>query len=395
MDDKLNQLFEKYLSNKCSDEEIITLLEYFKQEEQAPILRELITLELQRPDAPPIKISHVEDHLEMAYVNVKQQIGFGNRPAVRKITLWPRIAAAVVLAIVFGAGLFYFNLKTGGRMSDPLAYKNDVAPGRQGAVLTLANGARISLNNADNGVLADQPGVIVRKTSDGQLSYEVKAGAGGTRTASALNTLSTEKGQTYMLTLPDKSKVWLNAASSLTYATNMMTDSKRRITLVGEAYFEVAKDKAHPFVVAARAQEIEVLGTHFNVNSYADEPVIATTLLEGAVRITDGGSKQLLRPGEQGLNNGKGIKVRPADLENVTDWKDGEFNLERINFRTGMRKIARWYDVEVIYNASVPDDIEFGGWVSRNEKLSAVLRAIEAAGIVRFKIDGRKIYVSK
>ncbi|MDR6783306.1 FecR family protein [Pedobacter africanus] len=317
-------------------------------------------------------------------------------PVARKLNLWPRIAiAAAIATIIFGAGLYYYNLNNNIEQSDQVALKNDVAPGKSGATLTLANGKKIKLSDATNGELAKEAGVVISKTADGQLVYEIKGSKSG---PGKINTLSTAKGETYQVRLPDGSLVYLNAASSLTYSANLNERGKRRVKLDGEGYFEIAKDKAHPFIVSTDKQEVEVLGTHFNINSYVDEPVTATTLLEGSVKVTSlVGARQTptLKPDQQALNDGRAIVVKAVDTDNITDWKDGDFNLNRVDFKSAMRKIARWYDVEVIYEDAVPEDFETVGWVSRDRKLSSVLKSIESMGIIRFKVEGRKIYVLK
>jgi transmembrane sensor len=140
---------------------------------------------------------------------------------------------------------------------------------------------------------------------------------------------------------------------------------------------------------------VKVLGTHFNINAYADEPAIATTLLEGSVKLTTGNSEQLLKPGEQAVNDAGNVKVGKANMETIVDWKNEEFYLDKMDFRVAMRKIARWYNIEVTYNGSVPNNLEAGGWIPRNSKLSDVLKSIESTGLVHFKIEGRTLYVSK
>ena len=306
--------------------------------------------------------------------------------------LWPRIAAAAAILIAVSSGLIFYLYNGKQNTINTAAYTSDISPGKQGATLTLANGKKIKLSDVNTGELAKEAGVTITKSADGQIIYEIKnSGLEGNRT----NTLSTIEGETYTLTLPDKSKVWLNAASSLTYSASLMERGVRRVKLEGEAYFEISKDKAHPFIVQTAKQEVEVLGTHFNVNSYADEPATATTLLEGSVKVTAGELNQILKPGQQALNTGSAIKVAEVNTENITAWKNGGFALSGDNFKTAMNKIARWYGVEVIYDSSLPDELEAGGWISRNNTLSAVLRLIESSGQVHFKIEGRKVYVSK
>jgi len=306
--------------------------------------------------------------------------------------LWPRIAVAASIALTIGiGGLLYINKEDKGN-SQQMVQMNDVAPGKSGATLTLASGKKIRLSDAVNGELSNEAGVSITKTKDGQLIYEIKeTGAKSNK----FNTLSTSNGETYQVRLPDGSAVWLNAASSLTYSANLIQNGRRSVTLSGEAYFQVAKDKSHPFVVSTAGQQVEVLGTHFNVNAYTDEPITATTLVEGSVKVSSGSDQKMLKPGFQARNNGNSIKISKANLEGVTDWKDGEFNLDETNFRVAMRKIARWYDVEVIYEKSVPMDIEAWGWISRDSKLSSVLKLIENSGLVKFRIDGKKVYVFK
>ncbi|WP_316812189.1 FecR family protein [Pedobacter heparinus] len=312
---------------------------------------------------------------------------FGIEP--KKIKLWLRIAvaAAAIAALTLSVWLYTSDHRESISGSP---YANDIAPGKIGATLILDNGKKIRLNNAANGELAKEAGVEITKSADGQLIYEIKS---SNAENNKMNTLSTAKGETYIVTLPDKSKVWLNAASSLTYAATLIQHGVRSVKLEGEGYFEISKDKAHPFVVESRGQEVEVLGTHFNVNAYADEPMIATTLLEGSVKVSADNKNQIIKPGEQAINNGNSIQVSKANIENITDWKAGDFSMNRVNFKTVMRKISRWYDVEVIYDPSFPEDIESGGWISRNNKLSVVLKLIESSGQVHFKVEGKKIYV--
>ena len=309
---------------------------------------------------------------------------------VKMVKLWPRIAIAVSIAFAVGiVGLWYFNSQE--KQQVQYIAQNDVAPGRQGATLTLADGTKIRLSEATNGKLADEAGVIITKTADGELIYEIKGDAGDNK----INTIATSNGETYRLKLPDGSAVWLNSGSSLTYTASLIQNGKRTVQLAGEGYFEIEKDKSHPFIVKTFDQEVEVLGTHFNVNSYKDEPVTATTLLEGSVKVLAGKQIKTIVPGEQLRTNAGQISVAKVNTENVTDWKDGEFNLEGLDFRSAMRKISRWYDVEVIYDKSVPEDIEAGGWIPRDSKLSSILKLIENSGLVKFRVEGKKVYVYK
>lgn len=340
---------------------------------------------LQVPDVSGFDERNKQRQLEI----IRQQLpGY----PIKKIRSWPRIAAAASLLFVLGAGIFYYSQLSKNNNLTTTPQLVDIAPGTFGATLTLENGKRILLGSAGEGEIARQAGVTVTKTADGQILYQISGNANNDQRT---NTLSTANGQTYVVTLPDQTKIWLNAASSLTYSTALYTSGRRKVELKGEAYFEVATDKTHPFVVKTGDQEVEVLGTHFNINSYADEAAISTTLLEGSVRVIKGHRKEVLRPGQQALVNSTGIAVKEVDPDEIVDWKEGDFSLNHINFKTAMRKIARWYDVEFVYDNTVPLDMEAGGWISRKNNLSAVLNLIESSGLAHFNVQGRKVYVSK
>lgn len=323
--------------------------------------------------------------------------GFEQHTTVEhKIKLWPRLSVAIAAAIaVIVLGVYFFNISTIKESDGKNQYVADAAPGINGATLTLASGEKIRLSDTKNGQLASQSGVSISKTADGQLVYKIKPAGTSHANLAAVNTLSTANGETYRVQLPDNSRVWLNSASSLTFSANLLENGKRRVTLRGEGYFEITKDKAHPFVVKTNQQEVEVLGTQFNINSYEEESTIATTLVEGSVKVTSGKEQKVIKPGEQLSNSANQLKIARVDLDNVLDWKNGDFNLNHVNFKAAMRKIARWYDVELVYDASVPDEMEAGGWLSRNKKLSEVLQTIEGSGQVKFRIEGKKIIVSK
>lgn len=314
-------------------------------------------------------------------------------PKEVKMRFWPRIAVAASIILITSLGtLFYIEQHPVHKQEQQVKTKNDVAPGHHGATLTLANGKKIRLTDAANGELAEEAGVKIRKTQNGQLVYEIQEIAANN---ASTNTLSTENGENYQVKLPDGSLVWLNSASSLTYKASLNENGKRMVKLTGEGYFEIARDKRHPFIVHTATQEVEVLGTHFNINSYKDEPAVATTLLEGSVKVTSGSRQQIIRPGYQVLNTSHSLKIEKANTENITDWKDGDFNLDGVDFRIAMRKIARWYNVDVIYDPALPENMEAGGWISRTNNLSAVLKAIEQSGQVHFKVEGRNVYVFK
>ncbi len=268
-------------------------------------------------------------------------------------------------------------------------YSNDVAPGKQGATLTLANGQKILINDALTGSIASQAGVKISKAANGQIIYEV------TDQHSArleYNTLSTTQGEQTQVLLPDGSVVFLNAASSLRYPTSFAKQTNRKVSLKGEGYFEIFKDKAHPFIVATDRQEVKVLGTHFNIYAYGDEKNTLTTLLEGSIQINNG---TVLKPGQQAdLRQSGSLEVRDVESADAIAWKDGIFIFEE-DLGSIMRKVSRWYNVKVEYQDEHLKALTFGGRISRFDNVSQVFRLLQKAGDVRFKIEGRNVTVMK
>jgi len=312
----------------------------------------------------------------------------GRTTPVRK-RLWARIAiAATVATFVLGAGLFYFSNRSEKAVPSD-AYMNDVHPGKQGATLTLANGQKILIKDALTGNIASQNGVKISKTATGEIIYELTDAKSETL---QYNTLSTSIGEQTQVRLPDGSLVFLNAASSLEYPTSFAKAKIRSVTLTGEGYFEIAKDKAHPFIVKTNQQEVRVLGTHFNVNSYRDEFLTRTTLLEGSIRVSAGNHVRIIKPGEQSMLRDNGLTVKQVNIESVVAWKNKTFKFEDEKIGDIMRILSRWYDIDVIYEGT-PTDESFVGEISRNKNISQVLKMLEKTGLVHFRIQGKKITV--
>ncbi|RZK39826.1 MAG: FecR family protein [Pedobacter sp.] len=301
--------------------------------------------------------------------------------------LWPRWIAAAVIVIALGLSIIYYNTNPNFD-NDALITQQvqDVAPGKQGATLKLSNGKTIRLTDVANGELAIESGVAIIKTEDGQLVYNIKAASKDLGS----NTLSTANGETFMVKLPDGTKVWLNSASSLTYSTMLQQNGKRTVSLTGEGYFSVAKDEAHPFVVKNSGQSIEVLGTEFNVNAYTDEPVIATTLIEGSIKVAKKSTTQLLKPGEQALNDGNGILVKQVNVGESVAWKNGDFEFNEEKMSSIARKLERWYDVKIELSDALANE-EFTGKIARDRNISRVLRMMEKTNSIYFIIEGRRI----
>lgn len=307
----------------------------------------------------------------------------------QRILRWSSVAAIVLLGI--GTATWYMIGKkpvSEIASTEKPTLLNDVTPGGNKAVLTLSNGAKIVLDSAANGTLAQQGNARISKVNSGLLAYNLSIEK---PTEILFNTLSTPRGGQYKLILPDGTAVWLNAASTITYPT-AFKGNERKVSITGEAYFEVTKDKTKPFYVKVNQMEVEVLGTHFNINAYSDEKTINTTLLEGSVKIKKDNQVALLKPGQQAQSNGQVIKiVRDVNLNQVMAWKNGFFNFNNADLQLVMRQLGRWYDVEVIYEREIPK-IQFMGEIERDLNLSDVLDVLKRTN-VHFRIEGKKIIV--
>ncbi|TDQ78102.1 FecR family protein [Sphingobacterium yanglingense] len=301
--------------------------------------------------------------------------------------------AASLAAILLAVWFFHINkneaIQDRIKKEDVLAY---IEPGKDHAYITLANGQIINLEAATNGVLFDKTGVKINKLSSGEIVYEVNNDQNAN--LNAMNTIETPRGGQYRIILPDGTKVWMNAASSLKFSTGLSKLKERRIELRGEAFFVVAKDHNRPFIVESRGQEVEVLGTIFNVSAYQEEPSIKTTLIEGSVKVTHQGIVKKLQPNQQAIVT-EHIDIKPVTGNVELAWKNGDFDLENDDFHSLMRKISRWYNVDIEYDPSAPNELKLGGKISRNKSITSILNIMEATGEVSFEIKGRRILVKR
>ena len=457
-------LLKKYENGECSEQEMALLESWFiaLKSGQAPhgLPDEVITADLQE-----VWLTLQERHFE------------------RKSTrLWPRIAvaAAALAAVLFG--LWFFNGESGvlKQVQDDVAV-NDIAPGKNTAILTLANGKTINLSDQKTGVVIDassityndgslvgrypdingrhpglDPGSRTRGTNmqgmndKAGVPDQVRDDAGASR--SEMTSVTTPRGGTYQIILPDGTHAWLNADSKISFPSQF-TGKERKILLSGEAYFEVAtsytslrgRRTKQSFIVESGNQEVTVLGTHFNINAYKEEGNIKTTLLEGSVRVAyaprpqdglaarhpgldpgsrnrktaiqgvnskavvlnqiqddvvanQGGQGVILKPNQQAvLANNKPLTVSNVDVNEVVSWKDGYFRFYEVDLETFMNTIARWYDIEVAYDGGIAQykDLAFGGSVSRSKNISEVLKILAQTGKVRYKIEGKKVTITK
>jgi len=300
---------------------------------------------------------------------------------------WKIYTSAAAILFVMAAGTFFFLVRTP-RSHQPIPITvqqvKDLVPGGNKAILTLDNGQRIVLDTAQNGSLAQQGGTNVQKLSGGQLAYINHNGK--PEGATGFNTVSTPRGGQYQVLLPDGSKVWLNAASTLHFPT-AFTGRERAVELVGEAYFEVAKNRLMPFKVRTAKQDVTVLGTQFNLNAYPDENETSTTLVEGMVKVHAMAKDVVLAPGQQ-AQSGKALSVvSGVDTAAITAWRDGYFHFDRAGIEEVMRQLSRWYDVDVRYQGAIPKE-KASGNISRDNLATDVLKILEVGGY-HFKIDGR------
>lgn len=303
-----------------------------------------------------------------------------------------QIPAAAILLISLGIGTYLYVLRSNPAGQATVADKA-IKPGRNQAILTLGNGEKIVLTDAINGEVASRSGVKITKTGDGQLVYDA-ADATNENSPLEYNSIEAPAGGQWQVKLPDGSVIFLNASSGITYPTRFV-GNERRVQMTGEAYFEIAHNKKMPFRVESRGQTVEVLGTHFNIMAYADEKMIRTTLLEGSVRIITDPESKMLEPGEQAQLSGNQLKVASdVDMEEVVAWKNGYFKFNE-SLESIMAKIARWYDVDVEYQDKPGSDLTFSGKISRSREISGILKMLEYTGDVHFKLEGRKVIVTK
>lgn len=385
--ERLKLLFEKYYKNESSKEEKEELAFLLANENNKVHLHQLLKQAWTNQEEEQLFSPAQSDAIYSSIIDApKHEVRKNNFSLGRPYFRLYAVAAAIIGIMVLGY-FFLFKKNTNKEVivvTKPL--QTDVAPGKEGAVLTLADGKQIVLDSAGNGLLASEENMEVTKRG-GQISY---GGQHGQR--ELYNTLTTPRGRQYSLILADGSKVWLNAASSIRFPTAFVSN-ERRVEITGEAYFEIAPDPSKPFHVITDDIRVAVLGTHFNVNAYGDESVIKTTLLEGKIRINNGSSTAILQPGEQAQIKGpnKVWVVKNVDVDDVIAWKNGLFSLKGTDVETLMKQIGRWYDIEVIYTDPLPQK-RFVGSISRSVNLSDLLKALKEFGI-RCRLENRKLII--
>jgi ferric-dicitrate binding protein FerR (iron transport regulator) len=392
---RLDYLLRQYAAGAITDKEVTELSIFLGQSQLKEDIREI--LEVMAYEAQPVenydseKVDKMIDRILKSVFENAKIVPVRGRSLFTKVS----VAAAILICVLTGAYFIKQRLEEKPAVAQKTqnrSIEKDIAPGGNKASLTLADGSVIILDSTARGKLAKYGNVKVLKIEAGKLSYQ-QANASRQLTIQ-YNTISTPRGGQYQVVLPDGSKVWLNAASSLKFPTAFL-GKERNVELSGEAYFEVAHNEKQPFKVKVKGVEVLVLGTHFNINSYDDEGTIKTTLLKGSVRETIADKQQsvTITPGQQAqVGKDKMIKViNDVDIAQVIAWQSGLFEFNNSDLPTIMRQISRWYDVDVVYE-SKPADAKFGGGISKNLPLSEVLQLLQANG-VKFQLEGRVLKV--
>jgi ferric-dicitrate binding protein FerR (iron transport regulator) len=407
--ERYQELAEKWLNNTISPQESEEFMQWYNSGQENEVY------------VPSDYAENDQELKRRIFAEINQNISDPVVSSSYSFQTW--FAAAAVIIAVFAAGL-YFSLERNEttqytadkviiepKSSSPVmevsplaAIENkepdaviDIEAGENKAILTLGDGSKIILDDAKNGVLANQGGNSVLKAAEGEVIYSFLSEVNDSLVQDELapvvyNTIETPKGGKFQIKLPDGSKVWLNAASSLRFPT-AFSGSKRQVELKGEAYFEVSPDKSKIFEVNTRNQVVQVLGTHFNINAYLDEPSVNTTLLEGSVRVSDlrTNISQLLRPGEQSKLSERIEIINMKNTNEAVAWKEGYFQFDQADIKTVMRQIERWYDVSIVYEGNLPN-YRFGGEIERNLSLLQVLKILEKTK-VHFRLEGREVIV--
>jgi ferric-dicitrate binding protein FerR (iron transport regulator) len=386
---QLTRLIREYLAGTASEEEKRQLEAWYESFDSSD-------LEFMGGDARALEESTARslEALKNKISGVRPEAGKHAVKEIRRakirIMAWRAAAAAAILVLVAAGGFYLLRVKPQEKYVASPARVADPAPGGNKAVLTLANGQRIILDSAGNGLLSMQGGTRIIKVAPGQLRYRAAKGSAG---VTGYNTISTPRGGKYMIVLPDGSRVWLDAASSVRFPA-AFTGKYRQVAMTGQAYFEVAPGSRQPFRVTVKDMTVDVLGTHFNIMAYGGEPSVRTTLVEGAVRVSEGGQALLLAPGQQAelKDNGEMRLVREADVNKAVGWKEGLFWFDNDDIGSVMRQLSRWYNVDIVVRGDIP--ARFNGSIPRDLPFSKVFDVLKRAAGIRFTEKDGKIIVS-
>ncbi|HRO45906.1 FecR domain-containing protein [Agriterribacter sp.] len=387
--EEVKQLLERVKHSSATDEDCDRLMALLSGDQSAEFIiyatryYEEQHLSFEQPD------DSIWKNIFEKIVGVDKKV-LSNKPEtpVHSISFFRRYwaVASVTVLLLLAAGAYFWTGNKGNKAQTLVkANAQEIKPGHEGAILTLADGSKVLLDTIHSGTVALQSGVTA-KVKNGALVYE------GTGSEVVYNAVQTPKGRQYHLTLPDGSEVWLNSLSSIRYPTSFR-GKERRVEITGEAYFEVAEKKGLPFHVKINDMtSVEVMGTHFNINSYSNERSINTTLIEGSVKVTGNISHALLKPGQQARVKDRIDIYVDVDIDQVMAWKNGLFDFEGLSITEIMRQLERWYDIEVEFENGVKDNIRFTGGISKGVTLNQLLEALEVLDI-HFQLDGRRLII--
>lgn len=392
--DRTSFLFDRYVKNSCSKDELQEFFQLIKKRDQDTDVQEALR---DIWNDTGTEQTHSEEEWESIYLTILA-LSAKDNVKLSSSTTWRKIAVAATIIIGVSAGLFaYMNRSESSDLTTltPALAGNKIDPGGNKATLTLADGTKVILDSSEKGLIANQAGVQVLKAANGQIIYNIEDNSTA-GSSSMFNTIETPKGGEFQLVMPDGTRIWLNAMSSLTYPLSF-NGRERKITLKGEAYFEVAKSKHIPFIVRSGNQTVQVLGTHFNINSYSNQKLIETTLLEGAVRVSSiiSGNTAYLKPGQQSRMQSDSFEVKAVDVDEAIAWKNGNFVFNKCELEDIMKQLSRWYDIEVVYQNEEVKHYLFSGTVSRFKDAAEILGVLELTRLVHFKIEGRRVIVMK
>lgn len=392
-------LLYKYIREELTDEESVRLQNWVSQSEENKRFFERATdnnymLEQARSKAANLKAIDLEKEWEQLKAMGWQQ------PAAKLVLFnWRRfaIAASLLVFTITGAYMWFKSVKTSEEIV-ALPVQPEVVPNTTDAILTLADGRNLVLDSTKYGTLVNLGTVTVLKNEDGSIVYNAAVNQGGME--GVYNTITAPKGSDVVyITLSDGTKVWLNAASSIRYPVTF-TGNKREVSITGEAYFEVTHHAAKPFYVSKGTMQVQVLGTHFNINTYEDDGADKITLLQGSVRVVNKEKSILIKPGQQAIaliNNTAALTIEQTpNIEEVMSWKNGRFVFNNTTLESIMAQVERWYNVEVIYEGDIKKQgITVTGKISRYSSASKVLNLLEETGWLHFTIEGKRITVGR
>lgn len=377
---ELQSLIEKYLKGNCTPDEIVLLESWY--------------LAKSKQDKLPVEEKELTIYKELIWQNIQQNIDVIEKPASNRKRFFTVISVAASITLTLFIGGYYLIVRHQKERITKISIKEkqDILPGTNKAMLVLSNGKQISLASVQAGIIAQEGNITVKKQGANILSYKQVSNNNGDKPL-AYNTISTPNGgQWPIIELPDGTRAFLDAASSISFPVSF--NKERKVTITGQVYFEVIHDSKKPFRVTVKGITIEDLGTSFNVNAYDNESGIKTSLIEGSVSVAKRNEKLIIKPGEQAVTSSGSDKIlsKQVDIDEIVAWKNGLFQFNHTNIDVVMRQIARWYDVEIIYKEDV-SKISFTGSLSRNLKLSKSLQMLSVTGL-HFKIEGKKIIVT-